>query len=149
MTDKAQTIRLVGKMQRAFAKQCVDRAPDGWVCRIAAETRRDKQNRLLWPLIADLRRQLPEMACYAPDDIKMRFLNALGHEMRFLPTLEGEGMFPVGLRSSTLTVQQFAGLIELIKMYGAQRGVVFRDDELPDAPGSAGVRATYTRPRGK
>lgn len=129
MTDKAQTIRLIGPSQRAYARQCIDQAPDGWVCRIAAETRRDKQNRLLWPLIADLRRQLPEMACYAPDDIKMRFLNALGHEMRFLPTLEGEGMFPVGLRSSTLTVQQFAGLIELIKMYGAQRGVVFRDDE--------------------
>lgn len=149
MTDKAQTIRLIGPTQREYAQQCITQAPDGWVCRIAAETRRDKQNRLLWPLIADLRRQLPEMACYAPDDIKMRFLNALGHEMRFLPTLEGEGMFPVGLRSSTLTVQQFAGLIDLIHEFGARRGVVFRDDELPDAPGSAGVRATYTRPRGK
>jgi hypothetical protein len=43
--------------------------------------------------------------------------------MRFLPALEGEGMFPVGLRSSTLTVSQFSGLIELLYAYGAKHGV--------------------------
>lgn len=122
---EAQTIRLIGPTQRDYARQCVDQAPDGWVCKLAAETRRDKQNRMLWPLLADLQRQVPAMATYAADDIKMRFLNALGHEMRFLPTLEGEGMFPVGLRSSLLTVQQFAGLIELIHAYGAKHGVVW------------------------
>lgn len=121
--DKAQTIRLVGPTQRAYAAQCINQAPDGWVCKIAAETRRDKQNRLLWPLLQDLQRQIPAMATFSLDDIKLRFLNSLGHEMRFLPVLEGEGMFPVGSRSSLLTVQQFAGLIELIHAYGAKHGV--------------------------
>lgn len=119
----AKTIRLLGDSQRAYARRCIDEAPAGYVCKIAAETRRDAQNRKLWPMIHDLRQQVPALASYSADDIKLRFLNALGVEMRFLPALEGEGMFPVGLRSSTLTVQQFAGLIELLYAYGAKHGV--------------------------
>lgn len=120
---KAQSIRLVGDRQRAFAKQQIDAAPLGYVVKIAAETRRDAQNRKLWPMLTDLQRQVPDLAAYNTDDIKLRFLNALGVEMRFLPALEGQGSFPVGLRSSTLTVQQFAGLIELLYEFGARNGV--------------------------
>jgi len=36
-------------------------------------------------------------------------------------------MFPVGLRSSTLTVEQFSGLVELIYAYGAKHGVVWSE----------------------
>lgn len=117
------TITLRGPSQRAYAKQVIDQAPDGHVVRIAAETRRDAQNRKLWPMLADLQRQVPAMATYSTEDIKLRFLNALGSEMRFLPALEGEGMFPVGLRSSTLTVQQFSALVELIYAFGAKHDV--------------------------
>lgn len=124
---KAQSIRLVGDRQRAFAKQQIDAAPQGYVVKIAAETRRDAQNRKLWPMLQDLQRQVPGLETFTTDEIKLRFLNQLGVEMRFLPTLEGEGMFPVGLRSSTLTVQQFAGLIELIYAYGARHDVRWSD----------------------
>lgn len=125
--DKAQTIHLVGDTQRAYAKQCIDQAPRGWVVKIAAETRRDAQNRRLWPMLDDLKRQVPGMAEFSTDDIKLRFLNALGVEMRFLPALEGAGMFPVGQKSSTLTVQQFSGLIELLFEYGARHDVKWSD----------------------
>ena len=124
---RAQSIRLVGDTQRAFACKSIAEAPAGYVVKIGAETRRDAQNRKLWPMLQDLQRQVPEMAAYALDDIKMRFLNALGTEMRFLPELEGQGMFPVGLRSSTLTVEQFSGLVELIYAYGAKHGVVWSE----------------------
>jgi hypothetical protein len=116
-------VRLVGPRQREEAKRLIDAAPDGHVMKLGAETRRDAQNRKLWPMLQDLRNQVPSMASRATDDIKLQFLNALGVEMRFLPTLENEGAFPVGLRSSTLTVAQFAGLIELIYEYGARNGV--------------------------
>lgn len=119
----SKTVRLIGETQKAHAKHLIDAAPADYVMKLAKETRRDIQNRKLWPMIADLQRQVPELASYSADDTKLRFLNALGVEMRFLPTLEGEGMFPVGLRSSTLTVAQFAALIELLYAYGAERGV--------------------------
>lgn len=125
----SRTIRLVGPVQRETARQAIDEAPDGHVVRIGAETRREAQNRKLWPMLKDIQRQVPGFETYSTDDIKLRFLNSLGVEMRFLPALEDEGMFPVGLKSSTLTVQQFSGLIELIYAFGAKRGVVWSDPE--------------------
>lgn len=121
------TVRLLGPSQRAWAHKLIDEAPAGHVMKLGAETRRDAQNRKLWPMLQDLRNQVPAMANYATDDIKLRFLNALGVEMRFLPTLENEGMFPCGMRSSVLTVQQFSALIELIYMYGAKHDVAWTE----------------------
>lgn len=120
---KATSIRLTGQRQREHAKSLIGNAPDGYVVKIAPETRRDTQNRKLWSLIRDIQAQVPEMAAYSADDVKNRFMNALGVEMRFLPELEGQGMFPVGMRSSTLTVAQFSGLLELINEFGARKGV--------------------------
>jgi hypothetical protein len=80
-------------------------------------------------MLQDIQRQVPEMATYSAEDMKLRFLNALGVEMRFLPALEGAGSFPVGLRSSTLTVEQFSALIELLYKYGAEKRVVWTDPE--------------------
>lgn len=123
----SQTIRLVGETQRAYAKQCVDSAPAGFVVKITEETRRDAQNRKLWPMLADIQRQVPGMETFSAEDIKLRFMNALGTEMRFLPTLEGQGLFPVGMRSSALTVQQFSALVELLYKFGAENGVVWSE----------------------
>jgi len=123
----SSTIRLVGLTQREYAKRLIDEAPDGYVVKLAKETRRDAQNRKLWPMLGDIQNQVPDMATFSLDDMKLRFLNLLGTEMRFLPTLEGEGMFPIGMKSSTLTVAQFAGLIELLYAYGAKHGVQWSD----------------------
>ena len=114
---------LIGPSQKAYAKRLIDEATPDMVCKLGKATRSDLQNRKMWPMIADLKRQVPDMAPFTADQIKLRFLNALGVEMQFLPALEGQGVFPVGMRSSTLTKEQFAGLIELIYAYGAQRGV--------------------------
>lgn len=124
---KFPTITLRGPSQRDFAHRVIEQAPDGYVVKVAAETRRDAQNRKLWPMLTDLQHQVEELATYSADDIKLRFLHALGAEMRFLPALEGQGMFPIGLRSSTLTVDQFSALVELLYAYGARHGVRWSD----------------------
>lgn len=120
---KAQSVRLVGDRQRTFAKQLIDQCPEGYTVKIGAETRRDAQNRKLWPMLGDVQEQVLGFSTFSLEDIKTRFMNALGSEMRFLPTLEGEGMFPVGMRSSTLTVAQFAALVELVYAFGAKHSV--------------------------
>lgn len=125
------SVFLHGKSQKDYAKRLIDEAAPDMVCRLGKATRSDKQNRKMWPMIADLQRQVPGMAGYTAEQIKLRFLHALGVEMKFLPALEGQGMFPVGMRSSTLTKEQFAGLIELLYEYGARHDVVWtrKDDE--------------------
>ena len=116
-------VYLTSQYGRDKAKRLIDQAPPGYVMDIREPTRTDEQNRKLWPMLEDIRQQVPGMEEFARDDIKLRFLNALGVEMRFLPTLEGNGIFPVGLRSSTLTKDQFSLLIELLYQYGAEHGV--------------------------
>lgn len=119
----SHTIRLLGPSQKAYAHKLIDDAPPGYVMKLAKETRTDAQNRILWPRLKDLQEQVPEMATYSTEDIKLRFLHALGAELRFLPVLEGEGMFPVGSRSSTLPVGQFSALLTLMDAYAARHGV--------------------------
>lgn len=126
----AKTVRLIGESQKAYAHRLIDEAAADEVMKIAKETRRDAQNRKLWPMLADIQRQVPEMASYSAEDIKHRFLHALGAELRFLPELEGAGMFPVGMRSSTLTVEQFSGLVELLYAYGAKYGVEWSEPRM-------------------
>lgn len=126
MADK-RTIRLVGPPQREFAKRCVDQAADGDFVQISAPTRTLEQNAKMHPMLEDIQRQVPGMSTFSTEDIKLRFLNALGTELRFLPVLEGEGMFPVGHRSSTLTKEQFSALIELMYEFGARHRVHWSD----------------------
>lgn len=109
------------------ALRLIREAPYGYVMDIREPTRSDDQNRKLWPMLEDIRQQVPGMDEYTRDDIKLRFLNALGAEMRFLPCLEGGGSFPVGLRSSTLTKEQFSMLIELLYAFGAKHDVQWTD----------------------
>jgi hypothetical protein len=120
-------VYLDGTHSRDKAKRLIDSAPSGFIVEIREPTRSDDQNRKLWPMLEDIRQQVPGMEEYTRDDIKLRFLNALGAEMRFLPELDGAGLFPVGLRSSTLTKDQFSGLLELLYKFGAERGVVWSD----------------------
>jgi hypothetical protein len=121
------TVRLLGPTQRDYAHRLIEGAPADHVMKLGKETRTDAQNRKLWPMIQDIQRQVPEMATFNRNDIKLRFLNALGTELRFLPTLENEGIFPVGLSSSELTVAQFSGLVELLYKWGAEHGVVWTE----------------------
>lgn len=118
-----RTIRLIGKRQREYACQCIAEAPEGYAVTIAEETRTQEQNRLMWPLIQDMQNQVDETKVFSADDMKLRFLHALGKEMRFLPELEGGGMFPVGQRSSTLSKSQFTALIEIMFAWGAKHSV--------------------------
>lgn len=117
------TARLRTPAQREHAKRLIDSAPEDYVMKLAEETRSDRQNRALWGYLKVLRAHDPDMAAYSPHDCKLRFLDALGDEMRYLPKLEGQGFFPVGHKSSTLTVEQFAALLTLIDAYAAKRGI--------------------------
>jgi hypothetical protein len=122
-----KTLRLNTPTRRTFAKRLIDAANDDELVRIGKETRSEEQNRKMWPMLADLRSQVEWLNGFTTDDIKLMFLNKLGVELRFLPTLERQGMFPVGLKSSTLTKEQFTGLIELIYQLGAEKNVTWSE----------------------
>lgn len=120
-----RTIKLNTPADKQRAIAAIMQAPFGYIAAIGEETRTDEQNRKMWPMIKDMREQIEAMGRFTPNDTKLRLLNALGTEMRFLPELDGAGMFPVGQSSSTLTKTQFSLLIEVMLGHGAKHGVVW------------------------
>lgn len=127
------TFRLVNDAVRQRAVQAILSAPEGYTAQIGEETRSQEQNRLMWPLIADMQAQNETMRSFTPDQVKLRFLNALDNEMQFLPELWGGGMFAVGQRSSALSKGQFSMLIELMFKWGAENGIQWSDRGLHGA----------------
>jgi hypothetical protein len=115
-------IRLLGPRQREHAKAEIDRAPDGYIVRIAAPTRSLDQNAKLWALLCDVARAEPLGRMHTPDEWKAIFMQATGWESAFLPGLSG-GFFPIGFRSSRLTVRQMADLITYIHAFCAEQRI--------------------------
>ena len=118
-----QTVRLVGPAQRNLAKRLVATAPQGAVVNIREASRTLDQNAKMWAMLSDVSRAKPEDRALTPDVWKALFLHALDHAQRFEMALDGNGMVPVGFRSSRLTKEQMGDLITLIDEYGARHGV--------------------------
>jgi hypothetical protein len=42
--------------------------------------------------------------------------------------MDGDGVFPLGMRSSRLTIPEMSDLIELLHLFAAREGVTFEKD---------------------
>ena len=118
----AQTVILSTPNARKAAKALIDAAPVDGVVKISGPVRNADQNAALWAMLSDVSRAQPEGRKHTPETWKALFMHALGHETRFEMGLNGEP-FPVGFRSSRLTVQQMSDLLEFIAEYGARHSV--------------------------
>lgn len=107
-----QTIRLVGDPQRQLAHALIDKAPVGAVVNIREATRSLDQNAKFHAMISDIARAKPDGRVLPVDVWKVLILAALGHKVRFEPALDGNGVVPIGLRSSRLTKAKMSDAIE-------------------------------------
>lgn len=122
-----QTTILRGPAQRALAKQLIDRAPVDAVVQISEATRSSEQNSKLWAMLSDISRAKPEGRHWTPETWKCAFMHVLGHQVRFCEGLDNSGPFPMGFKSSKLTVRQMADLITTISEYGDRHEVEWTD----------------------
>lgn len=124
----SQTAILRGDVQRAFAKKLIDKAPLNAVVTIREATRSLDQNAKLWAMLSDVSRAKPEGRRWTPETWKCAFMHVLGHQVQFCQGLDDSGPFPLGFRSSRLTVRQMADLITTVQEYGDRFGVAWSDD---------------------
>jgi len=117
-----QTVIIRGPAHRALAHKLVDCAPPDAVVNVREATRNKDQNARFWAMLSDVSRAKPDGRKHTPEVWKALFMNALGYETRFEMGLNGEP-FPVGFRSSRLSVRQMADLITFISEYGDRHGV--------------------------
>jgi hypothetical protein len=114
--------------------------PDGkpWTLELRERTRTDEQNDALHGLIDQILKQRPHHygMRMSKEAYKAIFMHALGREPTMLPTLEGDGFFPMGLSTSRLTVGEFSNLIESILAWCAREGLTVNHFDGRDAVGS-------------
>lgn len=123
----SQTVILHSTSQRDFAKSLIDRAPADAVVTVRAATRNNEQNARMWAMLSDVSRAKPEGRQWPPETWKAAFMHYLGHQVHFCEGLDSTGPFPLGFRSSRLTVSQMADLITCIDEYGTRHGVKWTD----------------------
>lgn len=89
------------------------------------QKRSDAQNAAMWSLLTQIARQRPvhNGVKMTPDLYKSVFMQALGCEAVMMPTLEGDGFFSIGHRSSDLAKQEMSDLIELMLAWTAREGL--------------------------
>lgn len=117
-----QTVILVGDPQRALARRLIDAAAIGSVVNIRDANRSGDQNARMWAMISDVSRAMPGGRRHTPEVWKALFMHACGHAVAFEHGLSGHP-FPVGFRSSRLSVRQMADLITFIRAYGDEHSV--------------------------
>ena len=114
---------------RGRAKGLIDRAPDGFVATIAEPKRTNAQNDRFYAMLTDISVSMPGGERYTPDEWKPRVMQACGWECQFLPGILDGHPFPVGFRSSQLTVAQMSALMDWMKAWGDEAGVRWTDPE--------------------
>lgn len=87
------------------------------------------QNALLWSLLGDVSRSVEWYGQHlSSEDWKDVFTASL-RRARVVPGIDAGSFVPLGMRTSDMTKAEFSDLIELIRAFGAERGVRFSDEE--------------------
>lgn len=115
---------------RRTAHNLIERAPMGSVLKVSPPVRSSDQNAKLWAMLSDISRAKPQGRDYPPEIWKCLFMASVGHQVRWEPALDGNGVVNAGYRSSRLTKDQFSDLIEAIHAYAAEHGVELREPAL-------------------
>jgi hypothetical protein len=126
-----QTIILRGN--RETAHRMVNVAPMGAILNIRPATRTTDQNAKFWAMLSDLSRAKPEGRDYPTEVWKALAMAMCGHKVRFEPALDGNGVVPIGFKSSRLTKGEMSEMIEALYAYGAEHGVEWSDDQQDQA----------------
>ena len=125
-------IILRGPMQRQLvASYILDAAPDNCVVTFKGQTRSLEQNARLWAMLQDISEQVVWYgAKLTPDDWKDVFTASL-RKARVVPTIDGDGFVPLGMRTSQMSKAEFSALMELIDAFAAEKAVAFKDAPVP------------------
>lgn len=115
---------ILSEIDRKKAERWLARLPFGWRVEFKEHKRSLEQNDRLWELLGRVSKRMEvNGAKYRPEQWKCMFMKAMQHDTEFLPTLDGEGFFPSGFRSSDLTVREMADMQTFIEAWCAESGV--------------------------
>ena len=122
-----QTIILSNPVARDRAQRMIAVAPHGAVCNIQEARRTNDQNALMWALLSEIARAKPQGRVLPTETWKALFMHQAGFKCTFEPSLDGQGVVPLGFKSSRLRKAEFSDLIECIRAFAAEHGIELSD----------------------
>lgn len=139
MSKKKHTLKMT-LANRPKAIAYIDRAIElgrgvskrPWVMEVREQTRSAEQNDRLHAMLTDVSQQVEwngsKRDVEAWKDIFTAALRSANHNLDVVPGLYG-GFVLLGMHTSSMTVAELGDLMTLIEAWGAENGVVFRDQE--------------------
>ena len=126
---KSNAVRMVSELP------VKDRTP--YIVDIRPETRRDRQNALMWVLLKKVSERVKWLVRYADGSERYELMSDVDWKNVFSASLEGEGrlardpnsnqMVLLGKSTRVESVQWMTDMIELIYAFGAQQGINLDD----------------------
>jgi hypothetical protein len=91
--------------------------------------RTDEQNRKMWAMLGEISTQVDWYGQKLSEEDWKDMFTASIRRLRVVPGIDGGTFIPLGMRTSKLRKGEMADLLTLIEAFGAERGVVFRDEQ--------------------
>lgn len=121
------TFHLRSPLIRDNAIQAVRQADEGDIVTIKKATRSNQANAKMWCMLSDISRAKVNGRNWTPETYKAAFMHSIGHQVMFAEGLDGSGPFPLGFRSSALSVAQMSDLITVMYKFGDENGVDWKE----------------------
>lgn len=123
-----QTFILAHAEARRRAVQAVQEAPDGYVVKISEPTRSIMQNAAMWAALNDVSNQVVWHGRKLDAESWKHIFSSSLKKQDVVPNLDGTGFVVLGQSTSNFTKGEMSDMLELIRAFGTERGVVWGDD---------------------
>jgi len=129
MSKVIRTIR--SRQDRELICKWIMAADDLTIVELREAKRSTAQNDKMWALLGDIQRQRKTLHGHPMNTVKWKavMMKAAGEDVEFLPTLDGDGFFPYGFKSSELGRSEMSNVIECIQAYAAREGLTLREPD--------------------
>lgn len=131
-----QTVTIQGPEEREQIARWARNVEPGTVVTFRKKSRSTEQSAKMWAMLGEVAEQVEWYGQKLDaEDWKDMFTASLRHA-RVVPGIDKGTYVPLGMHTSTLTIEEMSNLIELIYAFGAEHGVAFKDPKEPDQPNS-------------
>lgn len=125
-----EIVQIKGPDDRKKIVRWTQGVPPGTTVEFRAPRRSNDQNALMWSLLNQISKQVEWFGKKrSPEDWKDLTTAAL-RSAEFVPGIAPGTIVPLGMRTSQMTKEEIAELIESLYAFGAEHGVKFRELEL-------------------
>jgi NinB protein len=97
--------------------------PDGWRIVLKRPPRSLQQNAHMWAMLTDISEQVIWYGEHLSREDWKNVLTASLRKSRTVPTIDGDGLVPLGLYTSEMSDEEMNMLLALIQAFGDEQGV--------------------------